>query len=73
MDAIRQAGKGLVRSIEIFDVFRGGKLGDGRKSLAFHVLLHAEERTVSDQDVAKFLARLERLVTETLAGELRRE
>jgi len=70
--AIRAAGKGLVGEVELFDLFRGERLGAGRKSLAYHVVLQAAERTLSDADVAKFLARLERQAGE-LGGELRRE
>jgi phenylalanyl-tRNA synthetase beta chain len=69
--AIEKAGKGLVRGCELFDLYRGPNLGPGRKSLAYHVLLQAEERTLSDQDAARFLARLERELA-PLEGELRR-
>ena len=70
--AIEQAGKGLVATLELFDLYRGESVGAGRKSLAYHVLLRAADRTLSDQDGAKFLARLERAMTE-LHGELRKE
>lgn len=69
--AIEKAGKGWVRSTEIFDVYTGASLGAGRKSLAFHVTLGTEGRTLGEQDVAKFLERLGR-ETEALGGELRR-
>lgn len=70
--AIEKAGKGLASSVELFDVYTGPNLGAGKKSLAFHVLLAADERTLGDQDVAKFLERVAREV-QTLGGELRRE
>ena len=38
--AIQEAGKGMVADIELFDLYRGENLGAGRKSLAYHVLLH---------------------------------
>ena len=71
VESIEKAGKGWVRSTEIFDVYTGPNLGAGRKSLAFHVTLSAEGRTLTEQDVAKFLERLAR-ETEALGGELRR-
>ena len=70
--AITKAGKGLVADVELFDVYRGENLGAGKKSLAYHVLLQAKDRTLSDGDGAKFLGRLERLVGQ-LGGELRKE
>jgi phenylalanyl-tRNA synthetase beta subunit len=35
-------------------------VGPGRKSLAYHVLLQSETKTLTDKDQAKFLSRLER-------------
>jgi phenylalanyl-tRNA synthetase beta chain len=69
--AIREAGKGLVRDVELFDLFRGESLGASRKSLAYHVVLASDERTLDDQDAEKFFQRLERHAAE-LGGELRR-
>jgi len=69
--ALSTAGKGLVERCELFDVYRGASLGAGKKSLAFHVLLQASDRTLSDQDCAKYLQRAERALTE-LGGELRK-
>jgi len=69
---LEQAGKGLARSCELFDLYRGPNLPAGQKSLAFHVDLLALDRTLSDQDCAKYLARVERAVLE-LGGELRKD
>ena len=46
-------------SSELFDVYTGENLDDGRKSLGYHVLLQSENKTLSDKDQAKFLKRLE--------------
>ncbi len=69
---IERAGKGLVAGVELFDVYRGESLGEGQKSLAWHVVLQAQDRTLSDKDQAKFLDRLARSV-ERDGVELRRE
>ena len=69
---LETAGKGRVASIELFDLYRGEKLGAGKKSLAYHVLLQAPDKTLSDGDAAKFLGRVERLIAER-GGELRKE
>jgi phenylalanyl-tRNA synthetase beta chain len=52
-------------------VYAGGSLGSGKRSLAFHVVLQAADRTLTDEDLQKYLARVERAVAE-LGGELRR-
>jgi len=68
---VRAAGKGLVAEVELFDVYRGANLGPGRKSLAFHVLLQAADRTLDEKDESKYLERVAR-AAERLGGELRR-
>ncbi|MFT5283961.1 MAG: phenylalanyl-tRNA synthetase beta chain [Planctomycetota bacterium] len=70
--AIEHSGKGLVRDVELFDLYRGEQVGDGRKSLAYHVLLQSPTKTVTDKEAQKFLGRLEREI-EKLSGELRKE
>lgn len=69
---LEKAGKGLASSVELFDVYTGPNLAAGKKSLAFHVLLRSDARTLTDQDVAKFLERAERELA-SAGGELRRE
>jgi phenylalanyl-tRNA synthetase beta chain len=68
---VETAGKGQVVDVELFDLYRGKSIGEGRKSLAFHVLLQAEGRTLTDQDEQKFLQRFEKLVSDA-GGELRK-
>ena len=70
--ALEGAGKGLVESCELFDLYRGPNLAPGKKSLAFHVLLQAADRTLDDQDCAKYLVRVERAIAE-LGGVLRKD
>ena len=70
-EAIEQAGKGSVADAELFDLYRGASVGEGRKSLAYHVVLQSQKKTLTDKDERKFLTRFEALV-EKLGGELRK-
>jgi len=49
--ALEQADPLVVR-VELFDVFRSAALGEDRRSLAYTVRLQAEDRTLSDAEVA---------------------
>jgi phenylalanyl-tRNA synthetase beta chain len=71
LSAIEAAGKGLVADAELFDLYRGPALPAGRKSLAYHVVLQASDRTLTEKDEQKFLDRLERAAAEA-GAELRR-
>lgn len=68
---IEQAGKKQVADVELFDLYRGESIGAGRKSLAFHVLLQSETKTLTDKDEQKFLKRFEQLVGDA-GAELRK-
>jgi phenylalanyl-tRNA synthetase beta chain len=64
------AGELLDRSL-LFDVFRGGAIPDGRKSLAFALEFRAPDRTLTDEEVEPVVATIvDRLRTE-LGAELR--
>ena len=69
--ALERAGKGLVDALELFDVYSGPNLGAGKRSLAWHVTLRSDARTLTDEDVAKYLQRVERELG-TAGAELRK-
>jgi phenylalanyl-tRNA synthetase beta chain len=69
--AIEASGKGHVANIELFDVYRGKNVDTGRKSLAYHVLLQSDKKTLTDKDQARFLKKLEKNL-ETLDARLRK-
>ncbi len=48
----KAAGK-LCEDVKLFDIFRGEKLGTGKKSVAFRVTLRASDRTLTVEEVDK--------------------
>ncbi|MBN2426091.1 MAG: phenylalanine--tRNA ligase subunit beta [Calditrichaceae bacterium] len=50
-DCIRKRGGELLKNLQIFDVFRGGKLGNDKKSLAIRMRFQSAERTLTDKEV----------------------
>jgi phenylalanyl-tRNA synthetase beta chain len=48
----------LVEWVEPFDVFRGEKLGSGRKSIAYAIRLRAAERTLTDKEADEVCERI---------------
>ncbi len=51
-DAVLAGGGELLRSAEAFDYYEGEQLGEGRKSLAMRLEFRAEDRTLTDEEVA---------------------
>src|SRR6476659_5254968 len=51
-DAVLAGGGDLLRAAEVFDLFEGEQLGEGRKSLALRLEFRAADRTLTDEEVA---------------------
>lgn len=47
---IKKAGGKLLRSIQLFDIYRGPGIAPGKKSIAFSLELRADDRTLTDED-----------------------
>jgi len=58
-DAIRAAGKGLIESITLLDVYRGQQVVAGRKSFAVRLVLRSSDGTLTDADVDRAIKRIE--------------
>ena len=62
-DVITAAGGKLLRRVDLFDIYRGKGVAEGKKSVAFSLVLRADDRTLTDADsegvTSKVLAALE--------------
>jgi phenylalanyl-tRNA synthetase beta chain len=56
--AIRQGAGALLVDLDLFDVYRGAGVGDGRRSLAYRLRLQAADRNLTEADVADVRARV---------------
>jgi phenylalanyl-tRNA synthetase beta chain len=68
---IRDAAGGELESVELFDVYTGEQVGAGRVSLALHLEFRADDRTLSDDEVAPRRDAIARALTDRVGGELR--
>jgi phenylalanyl-tRNA synthetase beta chain len=68
---IAQTGRSLVRTVVLFDVYRGEQVGAGRKSLAYRLTYQADDRTLTDKEVAKLRAKIVRRLERELGATLR--
>ncbi|MDD6159510.1 MAG: phenylalanine--tRNA ligase subunit beta [Oscillospiraceae bacterium] len=61
--AIRRGAKGLLKEVTLFDIYRGKGVDEGKKSVAFNLVLRADDRSLTgeeaDADVKSILAALE--------------
>jgi phenylalanyl-tRNA synthetase beta chain len=49
--ALRVGGGPLVEEVRLFDEYRGEQVGQGRRSLAYHLVLRAPDRTLTGEEV----------------------
>jgi phenylalanyl-tRNA synthetase beta chain len=68
--AVLEGGGDLLRSAEVFDLYRGEQLGAGHKSLALRLSFRAADRTLTDEEVAKLREAIEAAVGK-IGGTLR--
>jgi phenylalanyl-tRNA synthetase beta chain len=69
--AIREAGAPLLERVQLFDVYRGGSIPAGRKSLAFSLRYRANNRTLEDEEVNAAHARVEAALRTGFQAEVR--
>jgi len=43
----------LIKSVELFDVYEGDKLGENKKNLAFHIIYQSGDRTLTTEEIDK--------------------
>ena len=63
-NAIRKGAKGLLKECTLFDIYRGKGVAEGKKSVAFNLVLRADDRSLTseeaDADVKSILKSLEK-------------
>lgn len=55
---IRSLGEELIRDVEVFDLFRGGRIPKGHKSLAFRIKYQSAEKTLVSDEVQELHTRI---------------
>ena len=68
---IRKAGGGMLKSVRLFDVYRGDPVPEGRKSMAFSLTYQTDDRTLTDKEVAKVQEKIVKLSERELGATLR--
>jgi phenylalanyl-tRNA synthetase beta chain len=68
---LRAAGGALLADVRLFDVYRGGQLPAGKKSMAFSLAFQAADRTLTDAEVDAEKSRILEIVSQRLGARLR--
>jgi phenylalanyl-tRNA synthetase beta chain len=68
---IVNAGGDLLRDVRLFDVYRGGSIPPGHKSLAYSLVYQTDEKTLTDKEVAKVRRKIVSAAENQLGAKLR--
>lgn len=67
----KQTENKLLKSIDLFDVYNGKNLPDGKKSYAVSFILQDSNKTLTDKQIDKIMSKLQHRFEKELGAELR--
>lgn len=65
------ADRKLISAVNVFDVFEGASLGEGKKSIAIEVVIQPTDKTLTDEDFEALTGKIVGNVVKTTGGTLR--
>ena len=71
VDTVAGAGGNELRSVRVFDVYRGEQLEEGSKSVALRLEFRSAERTLTDAEVSERRERIRDAIAHETGGTLR--
>jgi phenylalanyl-tRNA synthetase beta chain len=71
VEVVRASGGADLASVEVFDVYRGPPVPEGRKSVALHLVFQSSERTLTDAEGDAARREIVAALASELGGELR--
>ena len=71
VDAVKSLGDSRIQSVELFDVYRGTGVPEGRQSLALSLSLQDPEKTLDDVAIQEMVNQVVRTLGEQTGAELR--
>ena len=71
IDCIKASGGKYLERVMLFDVYQGGQIENGKKSMAFNLVFVSSERTLSVEEVDGAIKKILKNLKEKLNAELR--
>jgi phenylalanyl-tRNA synthetase beta chain len=60
-----------VSAVRLFDVYRGGQIGEGKKSLAYSLTYQAPNKTMTDAEAAAIRNKIVKRLEQEVGAKLR--
>jgi phenylalanyl-tRNA synthetase beta chain len=72
LNRIEIAAGPLLRDIDLFDIYEGEELPEGKKNLAFHLIYQAEDRTLPSKEIDNIHSRIIKSLEEEPEWQVRK-
>ena len=70
-ETIRKAGGNLVEKVQLFDIYKGAQIPEGKKSIAYAIAYRDEKKTLEDKDISKVHDKILKALEHKLGAVLR--
>ncbi len=72
LETIRKAAKPLLEQVDLFDIYEGKQAGEGKKSVAFTMVMRAADRTLVDDEVNACFDTVVKALSSAFGAEIRK-
>ena len=70
-DVIKEEAREFVKSVDVFDLYKGQQIQQGKKSLAYTIEYRSDERTLNDKEVNDTHKKVQDALTKRLGAQIR--
>ncbi|MEQ9810023.1 phenylalanine--tRNA ligase subunit beta [Streptococcus jiangjianxini] len=71
VDVVENVGVKRLTAIKLFDVYAGNNIESGKKSMAYSLTFQNPNDNLTDEEVAKYMDKITKALTENLGAEIR--
>ena len=71
-EVVQSVNKGLIKEVNIFDVYESDKLPEGKKSYAISIIMQSENKTLKDKEIDKLIKKIIYNLENKLGAQIRK-
>ena len=71
LNVVNAVGGKLVRDVDLFDMYEGEEIEEGRKNLAFHIIYQSDEKTLTGKEADAIHSKIIKSLNNNPAWEVR--
>ncbi len=72
LNKIEGEGGKIIRDVDLFDIYEGEELPQGKKNLAFHIIYQAEDKTLSSKEIDELQDKIIKTLEENPEWQVRK-